>query len=294
MSYLLHILILVEVYVVLAAALNLLAGYVGLLSLCTAAFFGTGAYATSLLVLRLDWPWMPALGAGMLLAGVLAALIGAVSMRFRGDFFAIASFSFQIILSSVMVNWVEVTQGPLGIAGIPQPDLFGWRPASRVDYLLLYLVFAVAAFALLLRLVRSPYGRLLQAIREDETLAQSFGKDVLAAKMSTFVCGAMVTAMAGGLYAPYISYIDPGSFTVNESIFILAIVIIGGAGNLWGSALGAAFLVTVPELLRFLDVSPNVAANLRQILYGLLLAACMIWRPQGIGGRFRFEERARS
>jgi len=293
-SYFVHILILVEIYVVLAVSLNLLAGYVGLLSLCTAAFFGAGAYTTSLLVQRLDWPWLAALGGAMLLAGLLAAVLGGIAMRFRGDFFAIASFSFQIILSSVMLNWVELTQGPLGLAGIPPPDLFGWSPRSRTDYLLLYLVIAVSAFAVVLRLVRAPYGRLLQAVREDEVLARSLGKDVLRAKMSAFTCGAVITALAGGLYAPYVSYIDPGSFTVNESIFILAIVIIGGAGNLWGSALGAAFLVAVPEMLRLLDVSPNVAANLRQILYGLLLAACMVWRPQGIGGRFAFEERARS
>lgn len=293
MSYFVHILILVEIYVVLAASLNLLAGYVGLLSLCSAAFFGTGAYTASLLVIDRGWPWLAALGAAMLLAGLLAAVLGGIAMRFRGDFFAIASFSFQMILGSAMLNWVEVTQGPLGLAGIPPPSLFGWSPGSRTDYLLLYLAFAVLAFAVVLRLARSPYGRLLQAVREDEVLARSLGKDVLRARMSAFVCGAVITALAGGLYAPYVSYIDPGSFTVNESIFILAIVILGGAGNLWGSLLGAAFLVAAPELLRFLDVPPNVAANLRQILYGLLLAACMVWRPQGLFGRFAFEERAR-
>jgi branched-chain amino acid transport system permease protein len=291
-SYLLHILFLVEIYAVLAASLNLLAGYTGLLSLCTAAFFGVGAYTSSLLVVRLGWPWLAALGTALLLAGLLAAVVGGIALRFRGDFFVIASFAFQIIATSVLLNWAAVTQGPLGLAGIPPPDLFGWSPRSRGGYLFLGLAFAAVALAALLRLVRSPYGRLLEAIREDEVLARSLGKDVLAAKRSAFVCGAAIAALAGGLYAPYVSYIDPASFTVQESIFVLAVVILGGAGHLWGSVLGAAFLVAVPEALRLLDLSPSVAAQLRQILYGLLLMASMIWRPQGIGGRFRFEERA--
>ena len=140
MSYLLHILFLVEIYVVLAASLNLLAGFAGLLSLCSGAFFGVGAYASSLLVVRLGWPWLAALGTALFLAGLLAAVFGEIALRFRGDFFAIASFAFQIIATSVLLNWDAVTQGPLGIAGIPPPDLFGWSPRGRGGYLLLGLV----------------------------------------------------------------------------------------------------------------------------------------------------------
>ena len=285
MSYLLDILVQVNLYVAVAVALNLLAGYTGMLSLCMAAFFGTGAYAAALLPLRLDWPWPLAVGAGVAISGILAILIGAATMRFRDDYFAIATFALQVIVTSLMINWVDITQGPLGVAGIAPPVLFGWQVDERLEFLLLAVAFAAGTVALSLRLVRSPYGRLLRTIREDEILAQALGKNVAAARMSAFVVGAVFAAAAGAIYAPYVSYIDPYSFDVNESIFILAIVIIGGAGNIWGAVFGAAFLATLPEALRFLDAG----ASWRQIVYGALLAGCMVWRPQGFFGRYAFQ-----
>lgn len=293
MSYLLHVGVLVALYGVLATSLNLLAGYTGLLSLCAAGFFGVGAYAEALLTADLGWPWALAMAAALGLTAFLAVGIGAASVRFRDDYFAIATFAFQVILTTLMVNWVEVTRGPMGIPGIPPPSLFGWQVESRVDYLIVSLALAVATFLLLRRLVASPYGRLLRAVREDEVLVESLGRNVVYLKVSAFVVGAVLSALAGSIYAPYISYIDPGSFTIYESIFILAIVIIGGAGSLWGSLVGAVFLVAMPEALRFLGLPSNLASGARQILYGALLAACMAWRPQGFIGRFGFQERSR-
>lgn len=136
--------------------------------------------------------------------------------------------------------------------------------------------------------MRSPFGRVLKAIREDEVFTQAAGKDVAAYKVLVFVIGAGMAAVAGVMYAHYISFIDPTSFTVMESIFIISIVIIGGAGSMWGPIIGAVVLVTLPELLRFIGLPSSVAANTRQIIYGGLLVAFMMWRPQGLMGEYSF------
>jgi branched-chain amino acid transport system permease protein len=140
-------------------------------------------------------------------------------------------------------------------------------------------------------IVRSPFGRVLKAIREDEVFAQASGKNVAVYKVLVFAISAGLAAIAGVMYAHYISFIDPTSFTVMESIFIVSIVIIGGAGSLWGPVVGAVVLVTLPEILRFIGMPNAVAANLRQIIYGGLLVAFMMWRPQGFIGEFSFEKK---
>lgn len=290
MNYLLHILILINIYAVLAVSLNLLAGYTGLLSICQAAFYGVGAYCTALISLKLGWPWLATVIAGMAIAGVIAALVGASFLRFRDDYFVIATFIFQVIIYSVMQNWIELTHGPQGLSRIPKPVILGWYVYTQWEFLIVSFLFSGFSFLVVHRLVNAPYGRTLRAIREDEVFAQSLGKNVAGYKLSAFVVGAMLAATGGSLYASYITYIDPSSFTVLESIFILAIVIIGGAGNVWGSVVGAAFLVAMPEALRFMGMPPSVAANVRQILYGLLLVVCMMWRPQGFIGEFAFRK----
>ena len=138
------------------------------------------------------------------------------------------------------------------------------------------------------RIVKSPFGRLLKAIREDEVFIQAVGRDVSSAKVKVFIISASLASLAGVIYATYITYIDPTSFTIMESIFIISIVIIGGAANLKGSVLGAAFLVAFPELLRFVGLPNSIAANIRQILYGALLVVMMMWRPQGFLGEYSF------
>ena len=178
----------------------------------------------------------------------------------------------------------------MGLPGIPLPVIFGWEVSSHLAFLLLVGLCCALALWVCYRVVRSPFGRVLKAIREDEVFAQSVGKNVAAYKVLVFVIGAAIAAMAGAIYAYYISFIDPTSFTVMESIFIISIVIIGGAGSLTGPVMGAAVLVTLPELLRFIGLPSSVAANVRQILYGGLLVAFMLWRPHGFLGEYSFQK----
>jgi branched-chain amino acid transport system permease protein len=290
MEYVLHILILIGIYVMLSVSLNLIAGYAGLLSIAHAAFYGVGAYAAALLALKLNSPFLMNILCAIILSGLLGVLVGMPSLRIHDDYFAIASFAFQIITFSIMNNWVSFTGGPMGLPGIPQPNIFGWRINTHVDFLILVIGLCFITLWISHKIVTSPFGRALKAIREDEIFAQAMGKNVANYKVMIFVIGAGMASVAGTVYAGYITFIDPTSFTVMESIFIISIVIIGGAGNIWGSVLAAAVLVILPEALRFLGMPSAIAANMRQIIYGTLLIICMLFRPQGLIGEYSFKK----
>ena len=288
MIYLLHIFILIGIYVILSVSLNLLAGYTGILSMAHAAFFGVGAYVVALLALNVHTPFILNIFLAIIAAGAFGAIVGIPSLRIKDDYFIIATFAFQIITFSVLNNLVSFTGGPMGLPGIPQPVIFGLKIDNHWSFLVLTTILAVFTYFIANRIVSSPYGRILKAIREDEVFTQSLGKNVAAFKVKIFMVSAALASIAGVLYATYITYIDPTSFTVNESIFIISIVIIGGAGNLKGSVVGAVVLVMLPELLRFIGLPNSVAANIRQMLYGGLLVVFMLWRPRGFIGEYSF------
>lgn len=290
MEYLLHILILIGIYIILSESLNLIAGYTGLLSIAHAAFYGVGAYVVALMALKLHTPFLVNIICAIIAAGAFGAIVGIPSLRIRDDYFVIATFAFQIITFSVLNNWVSFTSGPMGLPGIPQPVMFGLKISSNLGFLILVTAFAALTIWTSHRIVQSPFGRILKAIREDEVFAEAAGKNVAGSKIKVFIIGAGMAAVAGAMYAYYISFIDPTSFTVMESIFIISIVIIGGAGSLWGPVVGAVVLVVLPEILRFVGLPSSVAANVRQIIYGALLVVFMMWRPQGLMGDYKFEK----
>ncbi len=291
MDYLLHILIVAAIYTILASSLDLLAGRTGLLSMAHAAFYGIGAYTSALLATLHGWSFTAGVSLGVAMAVALSFVVSLPSLRLHDDYFAIATFGFQMILFSILNNWMSLTNGPLGIPGIPQPVIFGWHVDSHREFLALSLVFAAFAYFALWRITSSPFGRVLHAIREDEVFAKANGKNTLYFKVTAFAVSAALAAMAGSLYAHYITYIDPTSFTVMESILIISMVIIGGAGSPWGPLVGALVLVTLPEALRFLGLPSAVAANLRQIIYGGLLVIMMMFRPSGLVGRYGFSRK---
>jgi branched-chain amino acid transport system permease protein len=289
MEYIEHFAIMAAIYSAISMSFNLVVGYTGRLSLAPAAFYGIGAYVGALMTLRIGTSFLFNTGCAIIVCASIGVLVGIPSLKLKEEYFVIATFAFQVIVFNVLNNAITLTGGPTGLAGIPSPAVFGWNVSSRFDYLLLSGIFAALSYWICKRLVLSPYGRALKAIREDEVLTQASGKNVAACKISVFTISAAITAVAGVIYAHYISFIDPSSFTIMESIFIIAIVIIGGAGSLYGSVAGALALVVLPEVLRFVGMPNNVAANMRQILYGAALVACMIWRPQGLIGEFSFQ-----
>lgn len=289
MEYFLHILVITGIYAILAVSLNLVVGYTGLPSLGHAAFSCIGAYTSSLLALRFGIsPWL-GLPIGACVAAGIGSLVALPSLRIKDDYLAITTFGLGLIIYSVAKNWVGLTRGPMGLPGIPGFSLFGLQLSSAGIYLILVIICVILTYFIIGRIVDSPFGRILRGIREDETATMAMGKNVSYYKILVFVIGAFFAGIAGSLYAHYITFIDPSSFTVMESITILLMVVFGGMGNIWGSLIGAAVLVIFPEMLRFLGMPSSIAAPLRQMLYGLLLIVLMIKRPQGIIGNYRFK-----
>ena len=290
MDYFFNILIFIGIYIVLAVSLDLVAGQIGILSIAHAGFYGLGAYTSALLTVYVKTPFLGGVFLGMTIAALVSLIVSLPSLRLHEDYFVIATFGFQIILFSIFNNWVNVTRGPLGIPGIPAPSILGWTFDSPTEFVVLTAIWAGCSYLIVRRLAASPFGRVLRAIREDEIFAQAMGKNTLRFKVTAFAVSAALAASAGSLYAHFITYIDPSSFTVMESILVISMVIIGGADSPWGPVIGALILVTFPELLRFVGLPNAVAANLRQIFYGLLLVIMMMTRPSGLLGRYRFRK----
>lgn len=289
MDYLLHILVIAGIYIILTLSLNLIVGYTGLPALGHTAFSCIGAYTSSLLALNMGMsPWI-----GLLIGACVAALSGVVigypAVRLKGDYLALATFGLGVIVYSIAKNWVSLTRGPMGLPGIPGFSIFGFELSGIWSYLLLVSVFVILTIFVIKRIVDSPFGRILRSIREDEIASEALGKDTIKHKLLVFIIGAFFAGIAGSLYAHYITFIDPSSFTVMESITILLMVIFGGMGSISGSVVGAVILVVLPELLRFLGMPSSIAAPMRQMIYGFLLVVLMLKRPQGIMGAYRFK-----
>ena len=289
MNYLLQLLILINIYVVLSLSLNLLVGYVGLLSLCHAAFYGIGAYASTLLAMKLGVGFVPSMLLGAAAAAILSLSISIPSLRLRGDYFVLASLGFQMIAYAVLYNWVGLTRGPFGISEIPKPAVLGLDVSDISSYAILATVVAALCGFLLYLISASPFGRTLKAIREDEVAAAALGKNVYRLKVTAFALAAGFAAISGALFASYVRYIDPTSFTLTESVLVLSMVIIGGAGNISGPIIGSTLLLLLPVVLRYAEIPETVAANVRQMIYGALIIAIMRYQPNGLRGEYKFE-----
>jgi branched-chain amino acid transport system permease protein len=288
MDYLLHIAVMANIYILLVLAANLPAGMTGLLSLCQAAFYGIGAYAAAFLLIRFNLPFPVVAAAVMLAVAAVSLLVAYASIKLKGDYFVLATLGFQMLVFTILYNWTAVTRGPYGISGIPGGQLFGWgagRLSGVSAYFALTTLLSAGAAGLFLHLTRSPFGRLLKAVRDDEIAVAALGRDPVRVKFQSFFISAAFSGLAGLLYAAYIGYIDPTSFTLDESIFILSALFIGGTGNVRGPVAGALFVVILPEALRFVGLPDALAANLRQVIYGLALILVMYLRPQGLWGR---------
>lgn len=282
MEYILHLALFICLYTLLAQSLNLSAGLTGLISLAHAGFYGIGAYTTAILSQQFQLPFWINLPIAMLVCLISSLAVSLIALRTVNDYFIICTLGIQVIIFSLMHNWMDLTKGPLGIWGIPSISLFGIAFDDKISILLLSVFFMLVIWYLLKNLFNSAFGKTLLAISEDEIYAESIGKNVYHSKVISYTISGVVAAIPGALYAHYISYIDPTSFTVTESIFILSIVIIGGMGNLGGSFLASAFMILLPEILRFVGMPNNIAANMRQIIYGATLVLLMMSGKNGL------------
>ena len=299
MNYLLHLLIYFEIFAIAALSLNLVVGYCGLFTLAHAGFFALGGYVYAIATLAFGLGFMPALGSAILITAGASLLVSVPAWRLKGDFFVITSLAVQALLFAILANWgnasaplgswSNMTNGVVGIAGIPRPNLFGLSVGSMHAFVVLATCLATLIALALWRLQNAPWGRVLVAMREDELAARSLGKNTRVLKIQAFAISAAAAAVAGVLFAAYIGYIDPTAAALDQSILMLSMVLIGGAGNLRGPLLGAAFLVALPEILKALDLPDAQAAPMRVAIFGLMLILFMHIRPQGLLGKYRLD-----
>jgi len=275
--YYLHIAIMAGIFGVLALSLNLLLGYAGQLSLGHAAFFGIGAYASALLTLKREWSFWAALVVAIALAAAAGWLIGRLALKLRGAYFVLVTISFAGVISLVSVNWIELTNGPLGLPGVPAPDLGPWSLRTKTAYYYLVLAAVGLSYAVCHRLVRSRIGRAFVALRENEPLAESIGIDVTHYLVLAAVVSAGIAGLGGSLYAHYTRFVSPEVFLFTYTVTMVIMVIAGGKGTLAGPLVGAVLFTALPEALR-----AAASWQWQMLAYGLVLVLLVFFLPRGI------------
>ncbi len=298
MNYYLHLLIYFCIYAIAALSLNLVIGYCGLLTLAHASFFATGAYSYAILSFY-GWGFLPALVVSVAIAIVMSLVVSLPAWRFRGDNFVLMSLAAQTFIFSLLHNWyhpqakigtlLNLTNGPFGIVGISKPVIVGIRMDTIESISVIAVVLATFCALVVWRLQSSPWGRLLQCMRDDELSLRGLGKNVRRAKLEAFAISCGLVAVAGVLYASYVSYIDSSSATLDESIMMVCMLLVGGMANFRGPLVGAAVLIALPEILRMVHFPDAMAANIRLLAYGLLLVLIVHFRSQGLAGKYRVQ-----
>jgi branched-chain amino acid transport system permease protein len=276
-DYFIHIAITIGVYIILSLSLNVIVGYAGQFALGHAAFYGIGAYVSALAMVNLNMSFWIALPLAAIGTGVFGILLGSPVMRLKGDYLGIVTLGFGEIVRMIFVNWVKLTKGPMGIPGIPSPEIFGYTFSSKIDFYFLILLLAVLTIFTINRVIHSGIGLNLLTVREDETVAKSIGIKPAKYKLLAFALGAFFAGAAGAFWASYISFISPDAFKYADSVNILAMVVLGGTASIPGSILGASILTIAPEILRY-------ASDYRMMLLGIAIVMMMIFKPSGFWG----------
>lgn len=285
MEYVLHIIIMLNIYILLVLSANLPIGMANLLTMCQAAFYGIGAYISAFFLMQFDLPFLVIAAIVMGMTGIFSLIVSFAAVKLNDDYFILGSLGFQMIAYTILYNWTDVTRGPYGIPGIPGIKMLGlWDISGVWGYFVLTTLLSAGVIWFFRRIKNSPYGRVLKAMRSDELSVKALGRNTIKFKSWAFFLSAAFSGLAGLIYASYVSYIDPTSFTLDESIFIISALFIGGVGNIRGPIVGAAFVVLLPEILRFVGMPDAIAANMRQIIYGLALVLVMYFRPKGLWG----------
>jgi branched-chain amino acid transport system permease protein len=278
-DYYLHALIFAMIFMLPAHGLNLILGYTGLLSLAQGVFFGLGAYASALLSLHFGTPFQFNLIAAALIAALIALPLGIPALRLRATSFVMCTLGFVVLAQTVAKNWIDLTRGDMGLSGIARPKLGIGEQVIAItripEYFYLVLTVAVLATLAFVALIRSPAGRCMIAIRDNETLAESFGIPTWHYKLIVFMLSAAFGGLGGSLYAHYETVVSPLVFQMYYSNTILIIVLGGGVGRSTGAIIGSFLFVALTEALR-------VTPQLRMILYGLVLLLLVFAFPNGL------------
>lgn len=274
-GYLMNVLVFVGIHTMLAIGLNLLLGYAGQISLGHAGFFGLGAYLSGILTTTYSWnPWI-AMPLAALTVGTLAFLIGFPILKLKGHYLAMATLGMGIIIYIVFNETVDLTGGPSGLSGIPNLSIGSFTFDSDVKSYYLIWAITLGTILLMLNLASSRVGRALRAVHDSEVAARVMGVNSRLLKVQIFALSAVISSIAGSLYAHTMTFVAPASFGFNFSVELLTMVVIGGLGSIYGSFLGAALLTLLPEFLR-------AAHDYDIIIYGGLLMVMVMFMPGGL------------
>lgn len=283
-GYLIHITTLAAIYIMVTLSYALPVGYTGLLNLGHIGLFAVGAYTTAILISHgiSFWIALPAAAVATGLAGFLLAL---PTRRIKGDYYALVTLGALFMIFTILLNWISLTRGPFGITGIHRPAGFE-EPSS---YLILVLAALVLLAAAVFRIVRSPFGRALEAVRDDDMVAESLGKPVAKLRLVVLVVSGVLVGVAGAFYAPFLQFINPQVFWLDNVVWILAGLVIGGLASFPGAILGMVLLFGIFEPVRFLALPPALVGPLRLAIFSVLLLLVVIFRPKGVMGRAQLE-----
>ncbi len=281
MEYLAHTLNLVLVFVALTVSLNLILGYGGMASMAHATFFCIGGYISATVTMHWGCNFLVGVGIAIVVTAAVGGALAAPFIRVQNEYLILFTIAFQMVVFHLMLSLYHITGGDSGIFGVPSPKLFGLVLQSPLYFLPLMVAFVLLVYYVALKVTKSPFGRVLKGIREDEKAVSSLGKNVMKFKVIVFMVGTGIAAGAGGIFAHYSQFISPALGSLDESILIIAMVVLGGTANLWGSAVGAFLLIIIPEILNFLPGASDLIVPLRGFIYGILLILFMRFRPEG-------------
>jgi branched-chain amino acid transport system permease protein len=295
MTYLLHIAIYIEIYAILAMSLNLIVGYSGLLSLCHSAYFALGAYTYAVLNVSYGVGFLASSCVGAVFAATLSLALSLAAWRLKGDLFALASLSIQATVYSTLSNWysptaplgswLNLTNGTLGISAVRKPDWAGIQTDEITYFFTFCSIIALACAYVFMTLERSNWQKVLLAIRDDDLAMRAVGKFTPMIVGYSIALSCVFAQVAGALFAAHLSYIDPSIASLDESVLILSMVLVGGAGSWLGAVLGSSFLIVLPEMLRMVQFPSQHINSTRLLLVGIILIALMRFQPHGFLGR---------
>jgi len=286
-AYFIHLLILILIYIILAISLQLAMGFTGLLNLGHIAFFCVGAYVSALLTLN-GFPFWLSFLIAAISAMIFGFLLAIATSKLKGDYLALATLSFSFVIHALALN-LSITGGPLGLPGIPRPELFGFTFSSNLSFLFLTIFITIISYFIIKRIVNSPFGKVLEAVRDDELAAETLGKNTMKIKSYALAISAFFAGIAGSLYAHYMNFIDPSNFTLFQLIPLLTIVIVAGLASLEGTIIATFIVILLPELLRFVGFPPSLVGPMRQIIYAIILLLILYYKPRGFYGKIELE-----
>jgi len=284
-GYFIHIITLIAIYIMVALSYAIPVGYTGLLNLGHVGLLAIGAYTAAILTTSGISFWI-ALAAAAIVTGAAGFLLALPTRRIKGDYYTLMTLGFTFVVNAVMLNWIKVTRGPFGISGIDRPPGF----TTSTSFLFLTLLFVVLIAIFVYRVVKSPFGKALEAVRDDDLVAESLGKPVAKLRLTALVVSAIIVGIAGAFLAHFIRFINPQIFWLDNVVWILAAIVIGGLASFRGAILGMIIMFLIFEPLRFLHLPPDLVGALRLIIFSLLLLLVVMFKPKGLFGRAQFEQ----